>query len=55
MDNKQKEGSIKNYFESLIDEKLKIKGKTDINASGVVYYQIESGDFTATKKMVIIE
>ncbi|MBK8389823.1 MAG: T9SS type A sorting domain-containing protein [Saprospiraceae bacterium] len=29
--------------------------KTDINASGVVYYQIESGDFTATKKMVIIE
>lgn len=31
MDNKQKEGSIKNYFESLIDEKLKIKGKTELN------------------------
>ena len=29
--------------------------KSDINASGIVYYQIESGDFTATKKMVIIE
>ena len=29
--------------------------KSDINASGVVYYQLESGNFTATKKMVIIE
>lgn len=29
--------------------------KADLNASGIVYYQIESGDFTATKKMVIIE
>ena len=29
--------------------------KADLNASGVVYYQLESGDFTATKKMVIIE
>ena len=27
----------------------------EIKASGIVYYQIESGDFTATKKMIIIE
>jgi len=26
-----------------------------INASGIVYYQIESGDFVATKKMLIIK
>ena len=26
-----------------------------INASGIVYYQIESGDFTATKKMLIVK
>jgi len=29
--------------------------KGDINTSGVLYYQLESGDFTATKKMIIIE
>jgi len=29
--------------------------RADLAATGVVYYQIESGDFTATKKMVIIE
>ncbi|HMP30500.1 MAG TPA: T9SS type A sorting domain-containing protein, partial [Saprospiraceae bacterium] len=29
--------------------------RADIAATGVVYYQIESGQFTATKKMVIIE
>jgi hypothetical protein len=29
--------------------------KSDLNASGVLYYQLESGDFTATKKMVIVE
>jgi hypothetical protein len=29
--------------------------RADIAATGVVYYQIESGDFTAIKKMVIIE
>ncbi len=27
----------------------------DLGASGVLYYQLESGDFTATKKMIIIE
>jgi hypothetical protein len=27
----------------------------EIKVSGIVYYQIESGDFTATKKMIIIE
>jgi hypothetical protein len=29
--------------------------RADIAATGVVYYQIESGEFAATKKMVIIE
>jgi hypothetical protein len=27
----------------------------NINATGVLYYTLESGDFTATKKMIIIE
>lgn len=27
----------------------------EINATGIVYYQIESGDFTATRKMIIIK
>ncbi len=30
-------------------------GSDEINTSGIVYYQIESGDYTATKKMMIIE
>lgn len=29
--------------------------KSDLGAAGVYYYQIDSGDFTATKKMIIIE
>ena len=29
--------------------------KKDLAASGVLYYQLESGDFTATKKMIVIE
>ncbi len=29
--------------------------KSDLNASGVMYYQLESGEFTATKKMILIE
>ena len=29
--------------------------KSDLGTTGVLYYQLESGDFTATKKMVIIE
>ena len=29
--------------------------KSDLGASGVLYYQLDSGDFTATKKMIIIE
>ncbi|AEE52688.1 T9SS type A sorting domain-containing protein [Haliscomenobacter hydrossis] len=28
---------------------------TDLNASGVLYYTLEADDFTATKKMVIVE
>jgi hypothetical protein len=27
----------------------------NLNASGVLYYQLDSDDFTATKKMIIIE
>jgi hypothetical protein len=27
----------------------------DLNVAGILYYTLESGDFTATKKMVIIE
>ena len=27
----------------------------DLNAVGVLYYSLESGDFTATKKMIVIE
>ncbi len=29
--------------------------KSDLGAAGVLYYQLDSGDFTATKKMIIIE
>ncbi len=29
--------------------------KSELGASGVLYYQFDSGDFTATKKMIIIE
>jgi len=29
--------------------------KSDINTVGVLYYTIESGDFSETKKMIIIE
>ncbi|MCB9317894.1 MAG: T9SS type A sorting domain-containing protein [Lewinellaceae bacterium] len=29
--------------------------KKDLNATGVLYYQIESGDYVATKKMVLID
>jgi len=29
--------------------------KRDLGATGIMYYQLESGDFTATKKMIIIE
>ena len=29
--------------------------KSDLGTTGVLYYQLESGDNTATKKMVIIE
>lgn len=29
--------------------------KSDLGTTGVLYYQLESGDFTATKKMVILE
>jgi hypothetical protein len=29
--------------------------RTDVNASGVVYYQLTSGEYSATKKMIIVE
>lgn len=29
--------------------------KSELNATGVMYYQIESGEFTATKKMILID
>jgi uncharacterized protein YfcZ (UPF0381/DUF406 family) len=29
--------------------------RNELSASGIVYYQLESGDYSATKKMVIIE
>jgi subtilisin-like proprotein convertase family protein len=29
--------------------------KSELGASGVLYYQLESGDFNATKKMIILE
>ncbi len=29
--------------------------KKDMNTSGVLYYQLDSGDFTATKKMIILD
>ncbi len=29
--------------------------KNDLGTSGVLYYQLESGDFTATKKMILID
>ena len=29
--------------------------KSDLNAIGVLYYQLESGEFTATVKMIVIE
>jgi hypothetical protein len=32
-----------------------VLAKNELSASGVLYYTLESGDFTATKKMIIIE
>ena len=32
-----------------------IISKRDINATGILYYQLEAGDFSAVKKMIIIE
>ena len=32
-----------------------IISERDINATGVLYYQLEAGDYTATKKMIIIK
>ena len=29
--------------------------KKDINTNGVLYYRLESGDYTATKKMIVIK
>ncbi|MCC7443214.1 MAG: T9SS type A sorting domain-containing protein, partial [Saprospiraceae bacterium] len=29
--------------------------KDQLGVSGVMYYTLESGDFTATKKMIIVE
>ena len=29
--------------------------KSDLGSSGILYYQLESGDFTATRKMILIE
>jgi len=29
--------------------------KAELNTTGVMYYQLESGDFTATKKMILID
>jgi len=29
--------------------------KSELRVSGVLYYQLESGDFTATKKMIVVE
>jgi len=29
--------------------------KSDLNVSGVLYYRLETGDFTATKKMILIK
>jgi hypothetical protein len=29
--------------------------KSDIGISGVLYYQLDSGEFTATKKMIIVD
>jgi hypothetical protein len=29
--------------------------KSDLRTSGVLYYQLESGDFTATRKMILID
>jgi hypothetical protein len=29
--------------------------KEQLGVSGVMYYTLESGDFTATKKMIIVE
>lgn len=40
------------YFEGMNNIILK---KSELPANGVLYYQLEAGDFKATKKMVIIE
>ena len=29
--------------------------KSELGTSGVLYYQLESGDFTATRKMILID
>ncbi len=32
-----------------------IFNREQLGASGILYYTLESGDFTATKKMIIVE
>ena len=41
-----------NYTEGYNEIEL---SKSDLGATGVLYYQLDSGDYTATKKMIIIE
>ncbi|NNF33030.1 MAG: T9SS type A sorting domain-containing protein, partial [Saprospiraceae bacterium] len=41
-----------NYAQGYNEIKLK---KEDLNATGVLYYTLKSGDYNATKKMIIIE
>jgi ABC-type glycerol-3-phosphate transport system substrate-binding protein len=45
-------GTANLKFTMNFDAKQEVK---NINATGVLYYTLESGDFTATKKMIIIE
>jgi len=41
-----------NYIQGYNEIELSEK---DMNTSGVLYYQLESGDYTATKKMIILD
>ena len=44
---------VNNTYEAGYNEV--ILRKDDLGATGVMYYELQSGDFTATRKMIVIE
>ena len=46
---------LKNIYEFEQGYQEVIIRKSDLDQTGVLYYQIENGDFTATRKMILID